>query len=75
MTVTFAFYFLRYERLLKKAKSEDLTDIAALHCLYRAGVDRIGRPVLIFVGKNFPAVSADPQKVLYISHGRLLQSI
>lgn len=35
----------RYERLLKRSKTEDLTDIAALKCVYRSGVDRYGRPV------------------------------
>ncbi|CAG2239896.1 unnamed protein product [Mytilus edulis] len=30
----------RYERYLKRAKTEDLTDIAALKCLYRTGTDK-----------------------------------
>ncbi|KAK3096670.1 hypothetical protein FSP39_002249 [Pinctada imbricata] len=54
----------RYERLLKRSKTEDLTDIAALRCLYRTGVDRFGRPVVIFVGKHFPSKSIDLERAL-----------
>ncbi|XP_005090009.1 protein GDAP2 homolog isoform X2 [Aplysia californica] len=54
----------RYDRLLQRAKSEDLTDVAAYHCLYRTGVDHFGRPIVVFVGKNYPAQTADPEKVL-----------
>ncbi|KAL3882091.1 hypothetical protein ACJMK2_028462 [Sinanodonta woodiana] len=54
----------RYERLLKRARLEDLTEIAMLRCLYRTGVDRFGRPVVAFVGKNFPANSVDLEKAL-----------
>ncbi|CAG5117366.1 unnamed protein product [Candidula unifasciata] len=54
----------RYENLMKRAKVEDLTDIASLQCLYRGGVDRMGRPIVVFVGKNYPAHTADPEKAL-----------
>lgn len=57
----------RYERYLKRAKTEDLTDIAALKCLYRTGTDKFGRPVVAFVGKLFPANSVDLEKAfLYL---------
>ena len=55
--------FDRYERLLKRARTEDLTEISALRCLYRTGQDRFGRPVIVFVGKNFPANTVDMEKV------------
>ena len=54
----------RYERLLKRAKTEDLVDIASLRCMYQTGQDRLGRPVVVFVGKNFPAATIDLEKVL-----------
>ncbi|KAH9500144.1 Ganglioside-induced differentiation-associated protein 2 [Bulinus truncatus] len=54
----------RYEILLKRAKTEDLTEIAALHCIFRTGVDRLGRPIVVVVGKNYPAHSANPEKTL-----------
>ncbi|XP_068081314.1 protein GDAP2 homolog isoform X2 [Anabrus simplex] len=43
----------RYERLLRRAKSEDLTEVSGIGCLYQSGVDRFGRPVIVFVGKWF----------------------
>ncbi|XP_050394787.1 protein GDAP2 homolog [Patella vulgata] len=54
----------RYERLLKRAKTDDLTDIAGTRFLYRAGSDRFNRPVVVFVGKNFPATSINLEKAL-----------
>lgn len=54
----------RYETLLKKARTEDLTDIASLRCLYRSGVDRHGRPVIVFVGSNFSVRDVDVQRAL-----------
>lgn len=54
----------RYERLLKRSRVEDLTDIAALKCIYRTGVDRFGRPVLILVGKHFPANTINMERAL-----------
>lgn len=56
-------HIFRYEALLEKARKEDLTDIAAFRCLYRSGVDRQGRPVIVFVGKNFSAINTDPERV------------
>jgi len=54
----------RYERLLRKAKTEDLTEIAALRCLYIGGEDRLGRPIVVFVGKRFKSASANLEKAL-----------
>ncbi|XP_076445634.1 protein GDAP2 homolog [Babylonia areolata] len=54
----------RYETLLKKARTEDLTDIASLRCMYRSGVDRHGRPVIVFVGSNISVKDVDMQRVL-----------
>lgn len=54
----------RYERLLKRARTEDLAEISALRCLYRTGQDRFGRPVIVFVGRNFPANTINLEKAL-----------
>lgn len=43
----------RYERLLRRAKTEDLSEVSGIGCLYQSGVDRFGRPVIVFVGKWF----------------------
>lgn len=64
----------RYERLLKRAKMEDLAEIASLRCMYQTGQDRLGRPVIVLVGKNFPANTIDLEKaLLYLI--RLLDSV
>ncbi|XP_070567431.1 protein GDAP2 homolog isoform X2 [Ptychodera flava] len=57
----------RYNRWLQRARQTDLTEVAALRCLYQSGVDYFGRPVIFFVGRNFPAASIDLDKaVLYL---------
>ncbi|XP_078001446.1 protein GDAP2 homolog isoform X2 [Glandiceps talaboti] len=57
----------RYQRWLQRARQTDLTEIAALRCLYQSGTDFFGRPVIFFVGRNFPAGSIDLDKtVLYL---------
>ncbi|XP_030850388.1 protein GDAP2 homolog [Strongylocentrotus purpuratus] len=64
----------RYERLLRRARQEDLSDIAAHRCIYATGHDIHGRPIIAFVARNFPAHSIDLNKVLlYVIH--LLDSI
>lgn len=55
--------FYRYERLLRRAKTEDLTEVSGIGCLYQSGVDRQGRPVVVFVGKWFPASKINLDKV------------
>ncbi|KAK1134849.1 Ganglioside-induced differentiation-associated protein 2 [Melipona bicolor] len=53
----------RYERLLRRAKTEDLSEVSGIGCLYQSGVDRQGRPVVVFVGKWFPATKINLDKV------------
>ncbi|XP_055620855.1 protein GDAP2 homolog isoform X2 [Toxorhynchites rutilus septentrionalis] len=53
-----------YERLLRRAKSEDLSEVSGIGCLYQSGVDRLGRPVIVFCGKWFPAHNIDLEKAL-----------
>lgn len=50
---TCIFFCFRYERLLRRAKTEDLSEISGIGCLYQSGHDRYGRPVIVFVGKWF----------------------
>ncbi|XP_050098269.1 protein GDAP2 homolog isoform X5 [Anopheles aquasalis] len=54
----------RYERLLRRAKTEDLSEVSGIGCLYQSGVDRLGRPVVVFCGKWFPAHNLDLEKAL-----------
>lgn len=53
----------RYERLLERAQIEDLTEVSGIGCLYQSGVDRLGRPVVVFCGKWFPANNLNLEKV------------
>lgn len=53
----------RYERLLRRAKTEDLSEVSGIGCLYQCGVDRYGRPVIIFVGKWFKFKEINLDKV------------
>ncbi|XP_045460962.1 protein GDAP2 homolog isoform X2 [Harmonia axyridis] len=54
----------RYERLLRRARTEDLTEVSGIGCLYQSGVDRLGRPVVVFVGKWFPFNKINLDKAL-----------
>ncbi|KAL0274699.1 UNVERIFIED_CONTAM: hypothetical protein PYX00_002765 [Menopon gallinae] len=54
----------RYERLLRRAKTEDLSEVSGIGCLYQCGVDRFGRPVIIFVGKWFKFKEINLDKAL-----------
>jgi hypothetical protein len=54
----------RYERLLRRARTEDLTEVSGIGCLYQSGFDRLGRPVIVFCGKWFKAEEVDLEKAL-----------
>ncbi|GBP35891.1 Protein GDAP2 homolog [Eumeta japonica] len=54
----------RYERLLRRARTEDLSEVSGIGCLYQSGVDRLGRPVVVFIGKWFPIGDIDLDKAL-----------
>ncbi|EEB16871.1 ganglioside induced differentiation associated protein, putative [Pediculus humanus corporis] len=54
-----------YERLLRRAKTEDLSEVSGIGCLYQCGVDIYGRPVIIFVGKWFKFKEINLDKVMY----------
>lgn len=58
--------FFRYERLLRRAKVEDLEEVSGIGCLYQSGFDRLGRPVVVFVGKWFPFNKINLDKVCMI---------
>ncbi|XP_065907079.1 protein GDAP2 homolog [Dysidea avara] len=59
----------KYQHYLKKARSEDFRDIASLQCFYKAGVDYMGRTVVVFIGRLFPASTVPAQKAMaYFVH-------
>ncbi|CAG2166936.1 unnamed protein product, partial [Oppiella nova] len=43
----------KYERLLRKAKTEDFSDYITARCLYISGEDSVGRPVVVMNLKCF----------------------
>lgn len=58
-----------YNRWLSRARTEDLSDIAALKALYQSGVDNCGRTVIVVVGRNIPVLLIDMEKaLLYFIH-------
>lgn len=59
----FVFLFSRYERLLRRSRTEDLNEVSGIGCLYQSGFDRLGRPVIVFCGKWFKAEEVDLEKV------------
>jgi O-acetyl-ADP-ribose deacetylase (regulator of RNase III) len=54
----------RYQRWLKRSKTDNLSDIAQLGVISQSGVDFLGRPVIVFTGRNFPATSVDMDKAV-----------
>ncbi|XP_066256772.1 protein GDAP2 homolog [Euwallacea similis] len=54
----------RYEKLLRRSKTEDLSEVSGIGCLYQSGVDRLGRPVVVFIGKWFPFNKINLDKAL-----------
>lgn len=59
-----AFLFVdRYDRLLRRARTEDLSEISGIGCLYQSGYDKFGRPIIIFVGKWFKFKDINLDKV------------
>ena len=66
MNLFFFVPYFRYERLLRRARTEDLSEVSGIGCLYQSGFDRLGRPVIVFCGKWFPAHEIDLEKVSWI---------
>lgn len=55
-----------YHRYLRRAKSEDLSDIARMNIIYQSGKDTLGRPIVVVIGSHLPmsTSSSDIQAVL-----------
>lgn len=66
--------------MLRRSRTEDLTEVSGIGCLYQSGYDRLGRPVIVFCGKWFPAHEIDLEKVSFVEedlnlHPRNLKSV
>lgn len=74
MGVNFLFKLIRQERILRRARTEDLSSIERTGCIFRNGADRWGRQLIVVVGKWFRPETVDLDKAfLYLV--RLLDEI
>ena len=55
---------LKYERLLRDSRAEDLSDIAKLGFIYKSGRDVDGRIVIVIVARHLPAKKINMDRVL-----------
>jgi len=53
-----------FNELIKRSKEEDVTELEKSGCLYQAGIDKQGRPVIVFIGKWFKPETATLDKAL-----------
>ena len=53
----------RYQHYLRRARTENFSDMSSLGAFYKAGLDYVGRQVVVFVGRQFPAPKLDISKV------------
>ena len=54
----------RYQELSRRAQEEDLSEVEDTCCIYRAGYDKQGRAVIVFIGKWFKHSQIDLDKAL-----------
>jgi hypothetical protein len=55
---------LKYERLLRDSREEDLSDIAKLGFIYKSGRDVNGRVIVVIVARHLPVNAIDMNRVL-----------
>lgn len=55
---------MRFDDLLRRAQEEDLTSVEDTNCIYRAGYDKQGRSVIVFIGKWFRHSQINLEKAL-----------
>lgn len=53
-----------YQRWLRRARTEDFSSLIRLKMLYQSGVDFLGRPVVVFVGRHFQVRNIDLNKAV-----------
>lgn len=55
---------IHYEDMLRRSQEEDLSSIEETSCIYRAGYDKQGRAVIVFIGKWFKHSQINLEKAL-----------
>jgi len=59
----------RYQSYLRRARTENFTELASLGAFYKAGRDYMGRQIVVYVGRLFPAPKVDLSKAIaYFVH-------
>jgi len=53
----------RYHQILRQARHENLSDIAALRFIYQSGFSKNGETVVVYVARNLPASPQLAEKV------------
>lgn len=48
---------------MQASRTENFSDFANLGAFYKAGLDYLGRQIIIFIGRQFAAPKVDPSKV------------
>lgn len=61
--LTVQFPYCRYQNYLRRSRTENFSDLAGLGAFYKAGVDYMGRQIVVYVGRQFPAPKVDLSKV------------
>ena len=56
-----------YERLLKRARVENFSDLTARRFLYQSGFSKRGEPIVVLIGRNLPSSLSLADKVLQTS--------
>jgi len=56
----------QYQKYLRQARKEDLSDIAQLNFLYQSGVDSFDRPIIVIVAMHLPPKIDLERVMLYI---------
>jgi len=54
----------RYQRWLRRARNEDLSDLTKMNIIYSAGTDSIGRTVVCVVAKHYNSYVVDRDRML-----------
>lgn len=55
-----------YQNYLRRARTENFQDMANLGAFYKAGLDYVGRQIVVFVGKHLSVSSLNPEKVTVV---------
>lgn len=59
------FSLCSYQNYLRQARTANFQDMASLGTFYKAGLDYVGRQIVVFVGRYLPVSKIDMNKVYH----------